>query len=297
MDERILINPDNRVLAGNGANDFSLYGAPADPALTFRPAEPDGEAFESAAPSAGGAPNGGSDPPTNDIQQSALTASDAAGPAWGSAAIAAARTPEPAAAQAQPAAETAAAPSALAPAAFAPITPVAPASPAAAEAAPVAAAAPAPADLGPAPATFSAPVAPVQAPSPVQAPAEAIAAEPLAAAVSGPLASLSIDEAVGRAEDNVQDLLGTDPAAGIATLVSLVSLSDVVDLGDAGAAAADVSVAPVDTMLDALAADASGEAAPELDDAADAADALPGTSLIGGGTPPADADDLPFGLG
>jgi hypothetical protein len=282
MDERILINPDNRFLAGSGANDFSLYGAPSDPALAFRAAEPDGGGLDRDAPSGDGAREAGGDPPSDDIQQSALPASDASGAAWGSAAVAA-RAPDPA-----PAAQTAiadgapAAASALAPAAFGLTAPLAP-SPAAADAAPVA----------PVPAATQ-DQALVQIAQVSQA-TQAEQAEPLAAAVSGPLASLSIDEAVGRATDDVQDLLGTDPTAGIATLVSLVSISDVVDLGDVGAEMPDVVVAPIDTMLDALAADPLGALAPEPDE--DGTDESAGAGLLGAAPLPDDPGDLPFGLG
>ncbi|HEY0012296.1 MAG TPA: hypothetical protein VGB79_05530 [Allosphingosinicella sp.] len=282
MDERILINPDNRFLAGSGANDFSLYGAPSDPSLAFRAAEPDGGGLDRDVPQGGGASRDGGDPPSHDIQQSALPASDASGPAWGSAAVAA-RAPDPAPAAQTPVADgSPGAASALAPAAFGLTAPLAP-SPAAADAAPVAPVSTAMQDQ-----------ALVQIAQVAQV-AQAEQAEPLAAAVSGPLASLSIDEAVGRATDDVQDLLGTDPTAGIATLVSLVSISDVVDLGDVGAETPDVVVAPIDTMLDALAADPAGAFAPESDE--DGADESAGAGLLGAAPLPDDPGDLPFGLG
>jgi hypothetical protein len=271
MDERILINPDNRFLASSGANDFSLYGAPSDPALTIRSAEADGGGLTADAPQGGNATAGAGDPSPHDIQQSALPAADGAGPLWGSAAVVG-RAPDPASpAQAPVSGEAPDAPTALAPAAFGLTAPLAPAS----------------ADPS------SGPAAQVQ---PLAQLASVDQAEPLAAAVSGPLASLSIDEAVGRAADDVQDLLGTDPAAGIATLVSLVSISDVVDLGDAGTGAADVVVSPVDSMIDALAADPLGALAPdpeEADDGAPAAGTLLGGTPIGGD----EGGDLPLGLG
>ncbi len=53
--------------------------------------------------------------------------------------------------------------------------------------------------------------------------------------------------------DDATDLLGADPAGGIATLVSLVSVGDILDLRDAGAEAGDAD--PPIAMIDALAAD------------------------------------------
>lgn len=56
----------------------------------------------------------------------------------------------------------------------------------------------------------------------------------------------------------IHDLLGSDPVAGVATLVNLVTVSDVIDLQDAGAPA-DLSLAgsgsPLDQLLDTLTAE------------------------------------------
>jgi hypothetical protein len=270
MDERILINPDNRFLASSGANDFSLYGAPAEPTLSFRPAKPDGRPDDSVAPPAAGAANAGDEPLPTDLQHSAVSAAEAAGPAWGSSAVAARAADASPRGEAAPAADSPGATSTLVPTAFDLTAPLAP------------------------PAAAAPPAAPAQAPQPLQT-AQAEPVEPLAAAVSGPLASLLIDEAVGAAADDVQDLLGADPVAGIATLVSLVSISDVVDLGDAGAAAvSDIVGTPADTMLDALAADPLGALAPDPEEVSDDA---PAAGLLGGSPLPDDAGDLPLGLG
>jgi hypothetical protein len=53
----------------------------------------------------------------------------------------------------------------------------------------------------------------------------------LTGALAGPLADVEIGAAIGEASDDVSDLLGADPAGGIATLVSLVSVTDVFDFG------------------------------------------------------------------
>lgn len=87
--------------------------------------------------------------------------------------------------------------------------------------------------------------------------ADVVEALPLDALTVLPAAAIG---AVGDVSSGLigQDLLGDDPAAGIATLVNLVTVADVVDLKDAGAPV-DSSVAgsggPIDDLLDTLSAE------------------------------------------
>lgn len=83
--------------------------------------------------------------------------------------------------------------------------------------------------------------------------------------VSLPLPDVAVEQAltpgivtatIGAADDRVDDaldLLGTDPAGGIATLVSLVTVTDLIDLRDADADV--LGGDPQLTMIDSLAAD------------------------------------------
>jgi hypothetical protein len=115
------------------------------------------------------------------------------------------------------------------------------------------------------------------------------AVEPLAGALTGPLASVTAADPLAAAEDDVADLLGTDPAAGVATLVSLVTITDVVDLRQAGSPEGELVQSPADSMLNALAADAEGETAP-----ADVKES-PASDLVS--IPDPAEDDLGLGLG
>lgn len=73
--------------------------------------------------------------------------------------------------------------------------------------------------------------------------------------------SAEVAEAGDEASDaGIQDLLGNDPVAGIATLVSLVSVTDMFDLNHAGDADEPLDGAST-SMLDTLAADVPAESA------------------------------------
>lgn len=104
------------------------------------------------------------------------------------------------------------------------------------------------------------------------------------AAATGPLMTLA--PAASAVVDDALDLLGPDPAGGVATLVSLVTAADMFELGDA---APDGTITAADDLLDSLVIDTPlpdallGDA-----DGADS-DAPP--------IPPLDAGpiDLPFG--
>lgn len=278
----ILFQSDSRLLGTSPASDFGMYGAqPAytaqfSPAGTDRGADPSDEAAEGHAAPLAEVPDG------TGAAAAAPAAHDA--PAAHSVAL----TPLPAAA-APSSAEAAslpplAGPSALTPISLpaanetdAPIVPEppgsdgAPALPAASSAGPPPSAGPG--DLAEA-AFFSAPVLTatssvvpalvanvadlVPALPPVGSLAdgladtvtEAIDALPLDALTATPAAAIG---AVSDIADDlpVQDLLGADPAGGIATLVNLVTVADVLDLKEAGAPA-DGSLAGIGTPLDHL---------------------------------------------
>jgi hypothetical protein len=60
---------------------------------------------------------------------------------------------------------------------------------------------------------------------------------------------------ISAANDTLDDLAGTDPAGGVATLVSLVSVADMFDLNPVGAPTIEQVADPGFAMLDALATD------------------------------------------
>jgi hypothetical protein len=282
MEDRILINPDNRMLGNSGSNDFSLYGAPADPLLTIGAANSarfsDNPAPAASADSASGDP----------IAPNAAALEDQAGPSLAPLADASSSAPiaAPAPAIATPGAvEPAVSGGSLIPA------------PAPAPAATVMAlddtALAAPVLALPPPATNPAfepvEVAPLEA-APVAAagvtdaqpeplPQTALPSDVLTegpqAALAGLTAGIAPAEALSPALDGVEDLLGTDPAGGIATLVSLVSVSDVFDVSEAGSDIVQVA-GPVD-LLDTLASDVPDLAPPAVDDEAEPAETLLGS--------------------
>lgn len=291
MDERILFNPENRFLASSGSNDFSLYGAAADPVLWFlkaAPPSPPDHNGASAAP-ATGEPAG--------VGQGEAAASPPAGASShlpGSSDAGAAPPSTPPATQFAEAAPSAGA--------FA--TPLAPfaegfTAPAVIDRTEIAQQELQP---GAAPAATSEFVA-AFAPGPAGtaeavaagAPGEALAGDilPEAAqgaigpAVTGPL-SEALSGVSAALEDGLTDLLGSDPAGGVATLVSLVTISEVLDVQTV--AGADPVLASGPSMIDMLTADILGETAPADADAEDPAEGLITVPL------PLPVDDLPGGL-
>jgi hypothetical protein len=114
----------------------------------------------------------------------------------------------------------------------------------------------------------------------------------LADVATGAFATLGPVDSAADAADDVQNLLGTDPAAGIATLVSLVSVTDVLPVTEAANDAGEKAEDPTADLLEALAA----EPVPETNLLGiDAEEPLiPGTVT----TPdPPGGTDLPDGLG
>jgi hypothetical protein len=291
MDDRILINPDNRMLGNSGSNDFSLYGAPPNPAVTVGPAGPDEARDAPSLPTPAAAVPGEAPFPSSDLAQSGF-----------------AGTPVPSIAPASAAAAPAAAP-ASAGSLPGPLPEVG------------GSLAPAPMTLGLEGSALAAPILPPSTPGldglshglqvqpaavPPPAP-EAVAASleqpasleqtPLLAetVTEGPqsaLAALTAEIAPvdlsAPVVEGVEDLLGTDPAGGIATLVSLVSVSDVFDVSEVGSDVVTVAD-PVD-LVDTLAADLPEIAPPADEDGPDPAD-----TLLGSVTSP--ADDLGDPLG
>ncbi|HEX8239488.1 MAG TPA: hypothetical protein VF574_07100 [Allosphingosinicella sp.] len=305
MEDRILINPENRMLGNSGSNDFSLYGAPADPVLTIRPADPETETDGSApgdaprspsadAPDSLATPVGGATSATTLLPEGQslgmAAAPTLAAPVAGEAAASdGSLGPAPAPALTVMALEG----TALAP----PVLTATPSSnaPASEGAETTAVLSGAPAATVPA---FEGVEAVPLAASIVQdAQPELLAQAPLLGDVltDGPqtgLAGLTAEvapaDALAPALDGVEDLLGADPAGGIATLVSLVSVSDVFDVSEAGSDIVQVAD-PVD-LLDTLAADDSGAVAP-----ADEDDSEPAETLLGPATDPLDDITDPLG--
>lgn len=110
-------------------------------------------------------------------------------------------------------------------------------------------------------AAAASPIAPaVEAVAPaveaVASTAQQIASAPLEAATSGPLA----DAAAPEVEDAREGIAGTDPAAGVATLISLVSISDVFDVGES-APASDSAPILLPPLLDTLAGEVPSDEA------------------------------------
>lgn len=219
MPQPILLDPVHRALAANGHGDLALYGAPAHPDFSIRPIGPPADAVADA--SDGAAPpsaSGGSLSPTSPAVLPA-SLSNHLGDA-------------PALAHAlQPIVLPAAAPAAIADQSI-------------------------PASLTPIPLSQHA-AAVADTPGQTEAPAQA---EPPVTVLDGleapviqlaPAGGLPLD-AVGA---QVGELLGSDPSAGIATLVSLVEVTDLLDLRDAGAEAAGGTVDAASALLDSLSAD------------------------------------------
>jgi hypothetical protein len=273
MDAEGLFRPDSRTLGGSPGSDLALYGgvpfatflAPPTQNLSFAAHAPDG---------AGSAPS----PAATALARAGTPAEAEPSPVgFGEAAP----QPVPAATAAHTAAPAAAASAAepftgsLLPAGFsgaehallAPLVSSASSQDAAAPSAPVAAALPADAGARSLAAPTLATVADAAPGEALQTPAGAsvvaAADSVIVAATEAATPVLQVAPAVGAVADDVQDLLGSDPAGGIATLVSLVSVSDVLDLGQAGAdvPAADPALAMLDTLsADLLPPDAAGDA-------------------------------------
>ena len=304
MPDRILLNPENRGLATSGSNDFSLYGAQPDPAVLLRPDHSDGSPGETASSSAA------SPAPQADRSEAPVSGADVQQPQNLSLAPEAASSPPAPAAlhEAAPSSAEAATTGSLIPLAFA--AAAFPANPTLAESNAPTPDAPTPIQppLAAAPAEAISLAAPTleAAAQAVPAPVDAVTipvvadapgtvpetSEILADPVNGAFATLGPIDAAADSADDVQDLLGSDPAGGIATLVSLVSVSDVLPVteaeNDAGEAAEDLG----NDLLDSLAADPleSNLLGTDADDDGPAAGLLT--------TPASSADvDLPGGLG
>lgn len=279
MDDRILLNPDNRALGSSGANDFSLYGAQPEPAVRIGPAD-DEKLVDPLAAAATASPAAAS-PTEAAPTENAISGDAPAAPA----------VPAPNVAPAEPvvqapaeAAQTTAEPSPSdfsgASSGFAPtqaplnISPLVPASSGSLEAPLVS---PAAASGISAP-TIETTLGTIDAAS-TEAPAavtQAVALAEDATVLADDAAQVALGAAQGITEgaaDDVQDLLGSDPAGGIATLVSLVSISDVMDLREAGNEQGEASEDPALLMLDTLAADLT-DTAPDDDQSDDSDDAL-----------------------
>ncbi len=137
----------------------------------------------------------------------------------------------------------------------------------------------------------------VQTPAAGPAPQISAASTPATAeqifdAPTGAFATLGAVNPAADAADDVQDLLGTNPAAGIATLVSLISVTDVFPVAEAGQAAPQTPADPFQDMLDSLAADPVPASNLLGDDTNDP----PPTGLLGAPDPTGGVD-LPGGLG
>lgn len=297
MDDRILINPENRMLGTSGSNDFSLYGAQPDPALSFRPSPP-AEAPEDAS-------RGSAGPDPIQIQ------APAAAPASAGSADSAAPDAPPSTETAVGAPQAAPPMPAVSAESGGSITPILPAplltsfdsngltapSLAALSAENTSqdmgtissVATPAFQDLDP---PASAAVAPIAAAAPSLA--EALPLDSVGQALPGLVAEIVPVDPLAPVADGIQDLLGDDPAGGIATLVSLVSISDVLDLGAVVTEGADPTIDPAADLIDMLVMDATGELAPPSLDAGedDGADALLAVPL----PPPDDLLDDSLGL-
>ena len=315
MDDRILIHPDNCMLSSSGSNDFSLYGAQPDPASSrdsaADPAAADipqeGQSAAARAPDAQDAPPAPAAAPLETSpdalplgsfaapQPAALVAAPAPAPFAEGTSSTGSLTPQAAAPPLAPARAQATAPVAPAQADAAPagavISVIAPAAaPEALAASPTAAVAeatPALAEtLQAAPAAVEAAAETVSSTVGAAQPLlEAVPLAPAQAAVADVVAMVAPAESVDPVEDGVQDLLGSDPAGGIATLVSLVSVSDVLDVREAGSEPAPAGGDPLVQFIDTLAADPAPDADPDDDDAADTLLAMPGAAVP-------DTDDL-----
>lgn len=336
MPDRILLNPENRALASSGSNDFSLYGAQPNAAVSLRPAPSSSDIGEAPANSGSAVAPPSADPPgaradesAEHVEAESFGANSTPGrPAPGhvtsaeavsegsagtgsiiplqfaaaafqdnSALTLAAKLPETQPAASQPPASTGDGAAGQVSSSnvravddkagesfegfnlTAPDLPFGGVSLAAAEA-----------SATPGLSSLNLDVEPAEAlPS-----ALAEASEGLTDAGSGVFAALGeVDAAAGGAVDDVQDLLGTDPVAGIATLVSLVTVSDVLPVSEAGNEEGDAAEAAGSDMLDALAADTASESNLLGTDADDASAAASVTSPA----PPTGGLDPLGGLG
>jgi hypothetical protein len=303
MHDRILINPENRMLGTSGTNDFSLYGAPSDPGMTVRPSpSPDPAVPGSAAPAA--------------TPQDAATASIAAPPAQSSPLDTSGDVHAPP--FAQPSALAAASPIGSPPDASgsegggAPVT-YAPggdrgdpgdfATIVGYDHAPNAEAGQADLSSSLDISALAAPVLSAQSPSASEQAAllesvsgtVSLVTDGLTPSMGEPVPEIAVavsaDDTLGAIDDGVEDLLGSDPAAGIATLVSLVSVSDVLDVQETGTGTVDAAQDLGAGLLDTLAADPFDT--PAHDDAQDHNQAEHALDAVLLGTGDSLADDLP----
>jgi hypothetical protein len=302
------------MLGTSGSNDFSLYGAQPDPALTFSTASPAQTSEDlprirvepapipadvpSAAASAADMPEVPAQPLPNSAEM--LAGSSQAAPT----APAAVAEPGGSITPILPAAALA---GFEANALTAPVLPDRNSGDDASGPATVAAADPAPAPALQAAVPAPDAGAPVSVPS---APTLDVPASQLADSLASPLvdalplgaAVQALPELVAQivpadplapVDEAVQDLLGADPDGGIATLVSLVSISDVLDIGAVVTEDAGAALDPAPDLIELLAMDSTGESAPpaaEVED--DSADSLLGMPL----PPPDDIVDDVLGL-
>lgn len=238
MQAEILIAPANRWLAGGAHNDIANFGAPFLPLLSIHPAS--------------------SNAPALSDHGSAVPAAGLASPAQSLAEPEPANLPAPLAAR-QPVDQSA---------------PAAPPAIQAPTSAPAETGSLTPANFTHSP--FSTLTLPVEAPTEARALAETASSpaeltqlvDPAELASSAPalpadldLPQIEIGPVVALAEQSAGEaieLLGNDPAGGIATLVSLVSITDIIDLNDVLAPDSGVVETAGDpglSMLDALADD------------------------------------------
>ena len=291
MPEEILFTPGQRLPDTSGGRDFGLYGAPSEPDVEVRIAERGATADDSgpgqpaSSAAAAASPSETLPPEARDSDSPAGDESAAQSPAvqqLGQAQLVETSYPDvPLAASALqlgavPDSIVALQPQALGSGAAAPAPAPAPA------AAPV----------------FSDPGAVASVAAPLPAGPEALAAVPVEpagnivsalavnpiadATASTPLQVIapivvatadlpdaligSVTDTVGSVTDDVQDLTGTDPAAGIGTLVGLVTAADMFDLKQADIEPVTTTVDPAMGMLDTLAGEPSAfEAAPTQD--------------------------------
>lgn len=279
MPDSILINPVNRWLASGGTTEFFNYGLTADPQFSIQPARALGTPHETHSPAAEsteaiGATEASSLPPDTILHEPAAAATE---PPHSTLSISLASMPGPDAAH-----ETGSiAPSAASHFMAAPMS--APSHQAAAHA-------------EPAPGADPSTVTPAVLPDLLTHPA----ADALHFAAGPGPALGAINQTAGDAVDSVHDLLGGDPAGGIATLISLVTITDILDLRDAGLdpqGGADPAA-----MLDQLATDLIVIPDPLLAETHDAQQAL-GDAAHGAEVPavvpidPPSIDHIMHGLG
>lgn len=265
MLDRILLNPDNRLL-GSATGDLGLYGGSVDPAIEIRQA-PDGEPVAPRPESEDG--NDIDTPaavsPAHSILAPGVTALESGAPVTAASVLSAPVLQAPAAAPVEGLAITTlapAAPTGFAPGVNAPDTGSA------------SSAVPQEADTAPAPVADSLSldaVQPLVDSGVLGATLDSLAgdvgalagvASPLVEGLGGTVSQTvggvgdTLDTVVGAATDTLAGLAGADPAGGVATLVSLVSVTDMFDLHPVDAPVlADASGDPGLAILDTLAAD------------------------------------------